>query len=493
MLGNGLGIFRKAVSLEISNETSGSTARKLRLTQTLCASFFIISSTYWFIFGFFDLKVAQLFVIPIVVNYCIAGVLNKKGWHTTSQFLIIVGTALSLFSFSLLLGKESGAHLIFFALIGLPLILFEPHQKKTIAITTLIPIVLAFLLEITNYSLFIPKTYLSPVIYVYLYPIAIITCAIMIFLAFLFYFRLHYEYEQQLITVNQNLLERNLHNLVLIDQEKILREKAQDSADREHTLLLKTEAQARELEQKLKLERDLIRGGEVQQLILPQTRPESLFIDALYLPARILSGDFWTWHNLSNNKIFVLITDIQGKGVGAAMPTIVFATLLKEFLIRYANKATSLKDIMTYIQTTICKTDAFSSKSAACVAIMIDLSAQTFDYINAGMDDVIWQTHDTVTPLPSHDMPLGFDDEIVTVVTHFYRPGDRIFCGSDGLSDLKSPTGKQFGDKRSKELVKMALQCSDINNVLPIIHDKITSYKKESDQPDDMTLVLIGL
>ena len=198
-------------------------AKKIEWTGNLSIIFSIISSSYWFIFGFFDLWIAQLFVIPIVLNYCIAWILNKKGWHTTSQFLIITGTALSLFSFSLLLGKNSGAHLIFFALIGLPLILFEPHQKKIITITTLIPISLALLLERINYSLLISEAHLPTEIYGYLYPIAIITCAIMIFLAFLFYFRLHYEYEQQLITTNDNLLEREQQNLALIDQEKILR------------------------------------------------------------------------------------------------------------------------------------------------------------------------------------------------------------------------------------------------------------------------------
>ena len=187
MLVKSSSLLQKVLSLKISPDIATSSARKLRLTQTLCAAFFVISSSYWFIFDFFDLWVAQLFVIPIVLNYCVAGILNKKGWHTTAQFLIIAGTALSLFSFSLLLGKDSGAHLIFFALIGLPLILFEPYQKKIITLTTLIPIGLVLLLEVTNYSLLIPKIYLSPEIYGYLYPIAIITCAIMIFLAFLFY------------------------------------------------------------------------------------------------------------------------------------------------------------------------------------------------------------------------------------------------------------------------------------------------------------------
>jgi sigma-B regulation protein RsbU (phosphoserine phosphatase) len=512
-----------------------SSRRKLYLTQLLCVTFFLISSSYWFIFGLFGLALAQLFVPPIVLNYFIAGILNKKGWSSISKFLIIAGTSASLFSFSVLLGKGSGAHLIFFALVGLPLILFETNQRTLITITTLIPVSLALILEFTHYSLFFPSQPITQELTIYIYPIAILTCAIMIFLSILFYFLLHSEYEKELIKSTETALahanhalqekhraekaandiallldqqiklvekkelllydikEREKQNFDLMMQEKVLRKEAQESAAREHNLLIKTQKQAMELEKKLLLEKDIIRGGQVQQLLLPKIKPEGIGLEVVYQPARILSGDLWYWHYIGKNrsKIFIIAVDIQGKGVGAALPTVAFASLIREFLSAKATKIETLRPLLSFIQDKIMTTDAFTRKAAACVAYLIDPKTETIEYCNAGMEEVVTFVHDgQMEILPCLCSAFGFEEDPIPIKKFGYKTGDRLLLSSDGLKDTVNPKGEYYGEERTNVLVSNALH-KPTEEVLPHIFNTIKTYQSDAEQTDDRTVILV--
>ena len=216
-------------------------------------------------------------------------------------------------------------------------------------------------------------------------------------------------------------------------------------------------------------------------------------MDVHYEPARILSGDLWYWHYVGKNqkKIFLIAVDIQGKGVGAALPTVAFASLLKEFLSSQSEKLESLQPILAFIQEKIMTTEALTKKAAACISYLIDTEKKTFEYSNAGMEEVVTFVHDSkIRILPCLSSAFGFEEDPVPTQLYSYELGDRLLLSSDGLKDTVNPDGIRFGESNLNELIHTAL-AKPIDAVLSTILEPVQKYQATAEQTDDRTIMLI--
>ena len=102
--------------------------RKNDLTMRIAFICWALCLPYYFIFDYFGLSFAKSFVIPTVLIYVLAMGLNALKWHTTSKWLLVLGTSGSLFFYANVLGDGAGAQLLLFALVPLPLLLFNITQ-----------------------------------------------------------------------------------------------------------------------------------------------------------------------------------------------------------------------------------------------------------------------------------------------------------------------------------------------------------------------------
>ena len=126
--------------------------RKNDLSFRIAIIFLGLALPYIGIFYYLDWNFANAMVILTVLLYGASIVLNKATYYSTSKSILIICTSVSFFVCANILGPSAGAQFLLFALIPLPLLLFEYDQVGWITACVATPIGTYFLLELGHYS-----------------------------------------------------------------------------------------------------------------------------------------------------------------------------------------------------------------------------------------------------------------------------------------------------------------------------------------------------
>ena len=249
------------------------------------------------------------------------------------------------------------------------------------------------------------------------------------------------------------------------------------------------ENQKKKLERALQYERDIKKGSQVQAMTLPQTRPEEIFLEVVYIPARGMSGDTWNWRYLGKTKIFVFLADVQGKGVASSYAGIIFNERLALYLENYPNpESLSLAEITRKMQI-MADRPPFDRLKVALVAFLIDIQEKILYCLNAGVQVAPVFQGKINRVFESQGPPIGYDisDEYPIEFVRF-EPGDRLIAGSDGLEDIQNKDGERFGEERCQTLIKNIIGLPK-EEVLPRSKESLLSFQNEAEQPDDVTIL----
>ncbi len=184
--------------------------RKDDLTMLIALICGALCFPYYFIFDYFGLLFAKSFVLPTVLIYVLAVLLNKTKWHATSKWLLVSGAAGSLFFYANVLGACAGAQFLLFALVPLPLLLFQMSQLGWILGSILFPVMAYFLLEFGRYN-WLPYAEMvqEPTLFGIRF-FAILTTFLLLMLSAGAYFLSNRRYELQLEEKNKALSDNNL-------------------------------------------------------------------------------------------------------------------------------------------------------------------------------------------------------------------------------------------------------------------------------------------
>lgn len=197
--------LQKLFSIGTSGILETDIKRRIVLSNQVAFVFFIVSTPYFFIFKWMHLYSISYSVILFSGCFFTAFFFNFYRLHKTAKLILILSSNSALFFYSIALGKNSGMHLIFFALSCIPFVFYEPkeHLKKTLGLA--IPIVSLAILETINYKPLLGKIDLPPtherIIYITMIGI---TFTILI-LSIQFYYKMNYKSEQALKDAFQDL------------------------------------------------------------------------------------------------------------------------------------------------------------------------------------------------------------------------------------------------------------------------------------------------
>ncbi len=150
-------------------------------------------------------------------------------------------------------------------------------------------------------------------------------------------------------------------------------------------------------------------------------------------PAREVGGDLYDFFPLADDRLFLLVGDVAGKGLPAAMFMAVSKALAKSSTLR---ESIGLENLMAVVNTEISR-DNPEDLFVTLIALIIDLNTGRFDYCNAGHEPPLLVGHDGHTRIlndgggpPMCVMP-DFPYEIASAVC---APGDLIVLTSDGIT-----------------------------------------------------------
>lgn len=246
----------------------------------------------------------------------------------------------------------------------------------------------------------------------------------------------------------------------------------------------------RQLLEKRKMERELALAREIQQNLCPAL-PESrngVQIAASSTMCEAVGGDYLDYYPLSDNRFVIMLGDVSGKGIGAALVmTSLHATC--RALLRHVE---SLERIALILNESLIETTR-AQTFVTLIALLVDPASKKIHCIRAGhLPPLFLDGHGNAQWLEhGGGLPIGlFPDLKLTSEVFDVPQGSSVVLYTDGVTEAESITGEHFGTARLSAIVK-----AHYEEAAPRIHDAVRnslkSFMGECRQTDDTTLVVL--
>jgi phosphoserine phosphatase RsbU/P len=240
-----------------------------------------------------------------------------------------------------------------------------------------------------------------------------------------------------------------------------------------------------------RLENEVEIARDVQQQLFPQTIPQfpGLELAAICRPARSVSGDYYDFIPLSPARVGIVLADISGKGIFAALLMASLQAALRSTAVLEACAGTGTADIVSRVNKHLFR-NTTDDRYATLFYAVYDSDSKTLTYTNAGHLPPIFMDNGSIQNLDVGGTVVGlFDEAEYTECTLPVRAGTLLVAFSDGLTEPESVYGEEFGVKRLNAEV---LRQRDAN-AARIAENLVTAAEQwagTADQADDMTVVV---
>jgi serine phosphatase RsbU (regulator of sigma subunit) len=236
------------------------------------------------------------------------------------------------------------------------------------------------------------------------------------------------------------------------------------------------------------LRRDLAVARELQQRLYP---PPPLTNAALSIasrsePARETSGDFYDFIPLSDDRLGIVVADVTGKSIAAALVMAMSRSTLRSEATRHTSPA----EVLRHANSTLCQDNTFKQLITAFYGVL-DTRSLRLAISNAGHPFPMLRRNGRLTEIEICGLPLGArQDAIYTEQMIQLQPGDQLVLISDGLLEEHNARRELFGFERMLATVANA-DAEDPEQALDEIWETVTQFRGASEQSDDITLVVI--
>ena len=253
----------------------------------------------------------------------------------------------------------------------------------------------------------------------------------------------------------------------------------------------------RESQQKAWLEHDIQIAREVQEQLFPTGAPKvpGLELYGICRPARGVSGDYYDFLPVGSDRVGMVLGDVSGKGVSAALIMSAIQSLIRTRL--YADSSDgepNSERFSTARYFSLLNQQMFENtpeeKYATCFYALYDSERRQLVYTNAGHPAPVLFRNGEVVRLDTGGTPLG----LISPVSYgegkiVLEPGDTLIAFTDGFTESENSFEDQFGETRLIDIVHRAR-----GNPLPALVDEIYRNVEEwtggGEPQDDMTLIV---
>ena len=248
---------------------------------------------------------------------------------------------------------------------------------------------------------------------------------------------------------------------------------------------------AEHVERERQLEREILMARDVQRAMIPDAPPQIKGFDiaAQLEPALNLSGDFYDYIPLSPDRLGILIGDVAGKGIRAAMGMAAARSILRSVARRGGGLSRVLRDANLRLHR-----DLGRQLLLTLVYAVLDAKTKTLHYCNAGHNPpLLVKASGKSRALKTGGLLLGvFDKQQYKSETLHLEKGDVLFFYTDGLPEAHTPQPHrvEFGEKRTLDflLEHRHLRSSAI---IEAFLNHIKEFTAGAHQHDDLTLVVV--
>jgi sigma-B regulation protein RsbU (phosphoserine phosphatase) len=242
------------------------------------------------------------------------------------------------------------------------------------------------------------------------------------------------------------------------------------------------------------LKSDLAVARDLQQYILPQTFPpfpeacDKIDVAASMNAAKNIGGDFYDFFRLDKDRIALVIADVCGKGIPAALFMAVSRTIIRSKGTVDASAAESLQES----NSLLCAYSVDAMFVTVFYAIY-NLSTGILSYSNAGhtYPHLVRSDGSTEQVPPTKCPPLGlFANARYKEDSIQLDHGDTLFMYTDGVNEAKNPDREEFGVERLNDILS---GCKDrsCQEVIKVVNRGITDFVRGAEQSDDITMLVV--
>jgi phosphoserine phosphatase RsbU/P len=237
--------------------------------------------------------------------------------------------------------------------------------------------------------------------------------------------------------------------------------------------------------------RELEMARMVQQAIIPQRAPEipGLEIALKYEPAIQLGGDVLDIIRLPDGKVLLLVADVMGHGVQAALVMSMVKTALHAAVASSPQPAA----VLGSVNKAIAQMSLDNFVTAACC--VIDPTTGQAELSLAGHDAPLWFQAESgsITEPESGSLPVGIDENASFETTEILlKKGDVLVFSTDGIVEAFDPQGVQYGKERLvSQLIRHGR--SSAHEICESVRSDVESHRKSRPLQDDLALLVAKL
>jgi sigma-B regulation protein RsbU (phosphoserine phosphatase) len=249
-----------------------------------------------------------------------------------------------------------------------------------------------------------------------------------------------------------------------------------------------------EANEKKRLDHDLEIARDIQRILLPAEAPKvnGFEISGMNVPARQVSGDYFDYIKIDEDRLGVAIADVSGKGVPASLIMAICRSVLRSQAMGNPSPADVLQKVNRQLYPDI-KEDMFISMAY----LALDLTEGAVTLARAGHDAPLLyrQKEKTVTALKTPGMVVGIDsgdvfDRLTKDVAVPLERDDCILLYTDGITEALDSEGNEFGLERTIAAVQGSAPQGAQAMVTRLIDD-LRNFVGATAQNDDITLIAI--
>jgi len=261
---------------------------------------------------------------------------------------------------------------------------------------------------------------------------------------------------------------------------------------RVHTHLVLRESRDQLARQLLDINNELEMAREIQLSILPHEIPKirGLEIAARYIPMNSVAGDFYDFIFVDEKHVGILIADVTGHGLPAAL----IASMLKVALFAQSQHASDPARVLAGLNQSLC--GKFKHHFVTAAYVFVDMEKKSIRCAGAGHPPLLlWRkSTGSASEVLENGLLLGlFPDASYSAVEALVEAGDKAILYTDGILEANSPSKQGFGE----DLLKWFLE-SNHHLKADVFADLLleelwgwSEHPKGCGQEDDITLLVI--
>ena len=241
--------------------------------------------------------------------------------------------------------------------------------------------------------------------------------------------------------------------------------------------------------EKQKMEEDLLIARDIQRNLLPNTLPDydSYDIAALNVSSKQVGGDYYDIIPLEDDKFYIAIADVSGKGVPASLMMANIQAFLQVICrqgIRIDEATGMINDLVT--------ANTSEGRFITFFWGYIDTKKNTLTYVNAGHNPPYVIRDGKILKLDKGGIILGVMNTVVPYIFEDVelKKNDVIILYTDGVSEAMNLKNEEYSEEKLREVAK-SLVNKTADEILNGIKEDVQIFTQGNTQSDDITMIVI--